>query len=101
MPEINAIFCAEGIGTGACCYVMEKQNRKVGDSMHIIGYDYNGLTKRSIEEGYLSACIQQGSRQMGELAAQVLDKYLNTPRKNHTYACQPDPQGQHAESRKN
>ena len=89
-PEINAIFCAEGMGTGACCYVMEKQNRKVGDSMHIIGYDYNGLTKRSIEEGYLSACIQQDSRQMGELAAQVLDKYLNEgirPAKTiHTHA---------------
>ena len=58
--------------------------------MHIIGYDYNGLTKKSIEEGYLSACIQQDSRQMGELAAQVLDKYLNEgirPAKTiHTHA---------------
>lgn len=76
-PEINAIFCAEGTGTGACCYVMEKQNRKVGASMHIIGYDYNSVTKRCIEEGYLSACIQQDSRQMGELAVQILDKYLS------------------------
>lgn len=76
-PYINAIFCAEGMGTGACCYVMEKQNRKVDDSMHIIGYDYNSVTKKAIEEGSLSACIQQDSRQMGELAAEVLHQYLN------------------------
>lgn len=75
-PDVNAIFCAEGVGTGACCQAMRKKNRIVGKSIQIIGYDYNYFTKEALKKGYLSACIQQDSRQMGELAVEVLEGYL-------------------------
>lgn len=75
-PDINAIFCAEGVGAGACCMVMKKQEKIFDETIHIIGYDYNYVTQKALKNGYLSACIQQDSRQMGEMALEVLDRYM-------------------------
>lgn len=75
-PEINGIFCAEGIGTGAGCQMM--QERQAGaEAICVIGYDYNETVRNAMARGYITACIQQDSRRMGMLAAEVLGRYLH------------------------
>lgn len=75
-PEINGIFCAEGIGTGACCQMMQERQAGAG-AVCVIGYDYNEIVREAMAKGYITACIQQDSWRMGELAAEVLGQYLN------------------------
>lgn len=43
----------------------------------MIGYDYNEIVREAMAKGYITACIQQDSWRMGELAAEVLGQYLN------------------------
>lgn len=75
-PDIKGIFCAEGVGTGACCQVLQELG-KMGPPLCLIGYDYSEAVRGTMENGYITGCIQQDSRRMGELAVEILDQYLN------------------------
>ena len=74
-PEIKGIFCTEGVGTGACCQVLQEQ-KMMCPPFCVIGYDYSQSVGSAMEDGYITGCIQQDSRRMGELAAEILYQYL-------------------------
>lgn len=73
--DIDGIFCAEGITSYAALYVMK------GLAFHknpipVIVYEYSGMIKKGLEEGYVSTAIVQNPEQMGQLAIRAMAAYL-------------------------
>lgn len=75
-PEINGIFCAEGVATISVCNAMRELNLSCQD-IHVMTYDYSEAVEIALDEGYISATIQQDPKEMGKQAIAVLNQYLN------------------------
>lgn len=76
-PEINGIFCAEGVSACSAGYVMEKLEKDCED-IHVYAYDYSGPINEWLEQGYMSGTIQQDPKGMGKLAVRMLEEYMRT-----------------------
>lgn len=75
MPQINAIFCTEGYGSGAVCEMSEK-NREQFKKIKIVVFDYNEKIKHAIASSSIVGTIRQNPYDMGSKAVRVLQTYF-------------------------
>lgn len=80
-PEISAIFCAEGYGSGAMCELAEK-NRNRFEEISIMVFDYSEGIKRAVACGNIVGTIKQNPYDMGSRAVEVLQEYFSGNREN-------------------
>ena len=74
-PQISAIFCAEGYGSGVVCELAEK-NRDKFKKIKIVVFDYNEKIKRAVANRTIAGTIKQKPYDMGSRAVEILQEYF-------------------------
>ena len=73
--DVDGIFCAEGITSYAALKVMQERSGEAS-RIPVTVYEYGEVLAKGLENGYISTAIVQAPLQMGKMAVQVLDAYL-------------------------